>query len=455
VRAQVQSTPEVSPLSDSDGFQQDGPIITWRLALRAFPREAYALLAILALAVGTSIDGGTYSPAALALVVVGIGIIGLIEVGRAGSASPLIWSVVIGASSLASGYLYRGGLASWLAALTAGGLAVVVVLCRRPMVRMTSAALSGALDLGLLAFNVGWGRRGPVDVVWFIQRSTARLLAGVNPYGASYPTSNPVLKSAHFPYGPTTLLLSVPGRLLGDIRFSDLLVVLALIAAVVALARRHGGGEQGWRCLALCLTLPFLTHGISRGWAEFYLASAIPIWLCWRDRHRWAAITVLGLGLSTVPTALPLLALPFLWWSGARREILGAGLIAVAICLPFMIWAGPGHFLADTVELQMRLPPRPSGLDLDSLWAQLTQSWPPGWIWPSVTLGMLLLVAGARAKRLSRAFYLGAAWLGVSFLFAKWAYFNYYFLVTLGLIVGVALQPLTERAERLLASKFQ
>lgn len=412
---------------------------TVAIGLPKIARETYGLAAIVILGLGASLSDGYYTPVALALVVVGLGLILLlIRSGTTSRAASLCWSVAALLGAIVTAYLYHGSLLVWLVSVVAGGLAATVVLCRQTARRRAAAALSAAIGLTLLGVSVQWGAVSN-DVFWFIQGATAHLLVGVNPYAASYLTYIPGLASSHFPYGPGVLLLSVPGRLLGDVRVSDLLAVLVMVAAVVALARREGGSEQGWRCLALCLTLPFLPRMITLAWAEVYLAAAIPVWLCWRERHPWAAVAVLGLGLSTVPTALPLLALPFLWWARARREILAAGLIALAICLPFVVWAGPLHFLADTAGLQLRLPPLAGGLDFDAAWVRLTQTWLPGWLWPLLTVAVLLAFVQFRERTWSTAFFLGTGLLAVSLLFAKWAFFNYYFLVAVGLILGIAL----------------
>jgi hypothetical protein len=395
------------------------------------------------LGVGASLNYGAYVPAALALVVLGIGAILLIPSGTPARASPLSWSFAVGLGAIASVIVYGGSPLIWLTFLAAGGLAVTVVLCPQRAVRRAAAAVSGAIALGLLWASVQWGR-AHIDTFWFIQRASARLLSGLNPYGASWRTTTPGLASAHFTFGPGVLLLSLPGRLLGDIRVSDLLAILVLVASVVALARRHGGPEQGWRCLAICLTLPFLPYMINRSWAEVYLAAAIAVWLWWRERHPWAAVVVLGLGLSTVPTAVPLLALPFLWWSRPRREILVATLLAAVICLPFALWAGPAHFVSDIVGLEVRQPPRFYGLDFDAAWVRLTGTWFPGWVWPAVTLTVLILISRTRDRTWSSAFLLGAGFMGVSLLFAKWAFFDYYFVIAVGLILGLALQSWRE-----------
>jgi len=432
------------------GLRPQFPVKDWTasaVGLREISRETIGLAAIAILGLGASLSDGFYSVAGLLLVVLGIVAVLVIRSGNSGRASGLVWSATVLVGAMATAFLYGGSPLLWLSTAAGGGAAVMVVLCSRPVLRVAAASVSAAIWLLLLFLNVDWGG-APIDVVLLIRGATSQLLHGVNPYAASYASSTPGLASSHFPYGPGVLLLSVPGRLLGDVRVSDLLAVLVLVAAVVVLARRRGGSEQGWRFLALCLTLPFLPHMISLGFVEIYLVAAMAVWLCWTDSHPWAATVVLGVGLSTLPTALALLAVVFIWWPKSRLQILLAAAIALAVCAPFVFWAGPDRFISDTLGLQLRLPPRVIGLDLDTAWVRLTHAWFPGWVWPLLSVAALAWLARTRERTWSTALFLGAGWLGVSFLFAKWAFFNYYFVVVVGVLLGMALQAGAEAAPR-------
>lgn len=426
----------------------DFPVTDWArpaLRLRELPRETIGLAALAILGLGASLSDGFYSVAGLLLVVLGIVAVLLIRSGDSGQASGLVWSATVLIGAMATAFLYGGTPLLWLSAAAAGGAAVMVILCPWRLLRAAAAAVSAVIWLMLLVLNIDWAG-APIDVVLLIRGATSQLLQGVNPYAASYASSTPGLASSHYPYGPGVLLLSVPGRLLGDVRISDLLAALVLVAAVVVLASRRGGSEQGWRFLALCLTLPFLPHMISLGFVEIYLAAAIAVWLCWTESHPWTATVVLGVGLSTLPTALALLAVAFVWWPKSRRQILLAIAVALAICAPFAFWAGPDRFIADTVGLQVGLPPRVIGLDLDAAWVRLTHAWPPGWVWPLLSVAALAWAVRARERTWSTALFLGAGWLGVSVLFAKWAFFNYYFVVATGVLLGLALQARAQPA---------
>ncbi|HUY25020.1 MAG TPA: hypothetical protein VMV09_06925, partial [Candidatus Saccharimonadales bacterium] len=200
------------------------------LGPRELPREAICLTAVALLGLGASLSDGFYSVAGLLLVVLGVVLTLLIRFGKPSHAPGLVWSATILVGAMATAFLYGGSPLVWLACTAGGGAAVMVVLSRRRLPRAAAAVVSGSIWLVLLGLNVGWGA-APIDVVLFIRGATSKLLAGTNPYAASYASTTPGLASSHYPYGPGVLLLSIPGRLLGDVRLSDLLAVLVLVAA--------------------------------------------------------------------------------------------------------------------------------------------------------------------------------------------------------------------------------
>jgi hypothetical protein len=396
-------------------------------------------MGIVLLGLGCADFHGEYQPFGLIVIAIGACLLLVTPTGLKRSDSTIIWSVAVFLGAISTGIVFGAAPKSWLLPVVGGAAAVLVVASGRTRLRVVGCLVAGSTSLVALLQPLRWGHAS-IDVFDFTQRLTLRLLQGKDPYSVAYPTTTPHLPLAHYFFGPAVLILSIPGRLLGDVRVSNLLAVVALIVAVTLLAKRHGGGQQAWRCLALCLTLPFFPLMIFQAWAEIYLMAAIALWVLLRDRHRASSVAILAVGMATIPTALPLLVLPFLWWRRARVEIFAAALLAVAICLPFALWSGPANFLSYTVGVNLHLPPRPDGLDLDSAWVRLTGSWLPGWIWPAVVGISLVLVARAHPHSWTKAFYLGSAFLVIAFLFAKWAFFNYYFLVAMGVILGVALQ---------------
>jgi len=410
-------------------------------------REGYALAAIVLIGFGAATSFG-YSHSVSLLAITGGGCFAVLSgTGGSGRAGRLSWSLAAFCGAMSTGFLLAQGPVDWLLP-AAGGLGAIVAIAATPTAaRLGGCVLAALPGAQVLAREVRWGQVN-IDVFAFTQRASWQLLHGQDPYQGAYQTTSPHLALAHYFYLPAVFLLSVPGRLLGDIRVSNLLAVVALIVALTVLARRHGGREQGWRCLALGLTLPFLAPMIYYAWAEVYLMAAIVLWLALRERHKGISVVILGVGIATVPTALPLLILPFLWWPRPRRELLSAAGVALLVCFPFVVWAGPEEFVKAALLVSVSLPPRLDGLDLDSVARFLTGSWLPFWVWPSASLGALVLVIRSRERSWARAFYLGSALLLVAFVFAKWAFFNYYFLVAVALVLAMALAGgVTEETE--------
>ena len=147
---------------------------------------------------------------------------------------------------------------------------------------------------------------------------------------------------------------------------------------------------------------------------------------------------MLGLGICTVPTPLPMLALPWLWWPAARREITLATLLALFLCVPFALWAGPASFVRDVVAVQLDTPTRIDALTVNSFLVYLHRPFLPTWAGILVPGLALLVTAAFTPRRWDSALLLGAVLLAVTFLMAKWAFFDYYFIVVYTIILALS-----------------
>ncbi len=406
--------------------------------------QGLALACLAAVSLGSAWRQGTYSNAALLAILVGLpaGVAAVIaQRGSSPTVPGWIWPLVVAAlalSNLAPGL--DPGSSPTAIALTVVLAFVASALCFVAWGRAARlmAAIGAGTDLALAASRMVWGQAG-IDVFWFTQRSTERLLHGLNPYGVAYPTTTPGLISAHFAYGPALLLLAAPFRLLGDIRMANAAAMMLVFVCIGILARRHVGDAAAGRCLALAIAMPFSPFMIVQAWPEVYPVAGVALWLVLRPRHpRWAVLA-LGTGLCTVPTALPLLVFPWLWWRDARRGITLAVLVALLICVPFALWAGIGKFIADTVLLQLRLAPRTDALSINGLLAHLGRPLLPGWAGISLSAVCLAAFALWGAKEWDAALLMGAVLTLLAFVTAKWAFFDYYFIVAVGIVLALAL----------------
>ena len=415
---------------------------------------AINLLVITLIALGCAVAAGEYSPYGIAalLLAAGIAVTAVVVSPHRVSdwAARWAWPGTVG---VCAGMNLMPALAPRDAVLalaaTALLLASVLYLSTRPLEGWgwVAAATGVVGDLMLVVGKVTWGRAG-IDVFWFTQGAAGQLLKGHDPYGASFPTTTPHLATAHFPFGPTAVLLAAPFHLVGDVRLASVCAVGLTLWTVSVLGRRHGGPRHAGRCLALAMALPFVATMIAGDWPEVFPVAALGLWLVGRDRHRNLSATALGIGLAAVPTVAPLLMFPWLWWRSARMEISASVGVAIVLAAPFAAWAGPGNFISDTVGVQVRLGPRVDGLGLNGLLWHAHWGWLPWWVGIGSALTFVVVANFVAPRSWATALALGATLALVAFLTAKWAFFNYYYIASLGLVLSVALTGVEQDERR-------
>lgn len=347
-------------------------------------------------------------------------------------------AIVLASMNLAPGVVPANFPVAAMLSATLAVAASLLCLSQRAWPVRIAVVTAVASDLALAGVRMHWGT-AQIDVFGVIQGSTAQLLHGHNPYTAVYPSTTPGVPYFHFEYAPALLLLSAPFRLLGDIRVANAAAMVALFAGVGLVARERGGAVQARRYLALAVAMPFVPFMIAQAWPEVYPVAGVALWLALRQQHpRWA-VASLAMGLCTVPTATPLLALPWLWWRPSRREITVAALLAIALCVPFVAWAGVVNFVSDTVGVQLQAPVRIDALSLNALLWHLGKPFLPGWLGIAASGVTLAAMAVWGRRDWATALLLGATLTLIVFLTAKWAFFNYYFIVAYGLLLSLAL----------------
>lgn len=295
-----------------------------------------------------------------------------------------------------------------------------------------------------------------IDVQVFLHDGAQALLQGRNPYSMTFPNiyQSPYTELFYgpgvvvdgriiygFPYLPVTLLLSIPGYLLGDVRYSQLIAML-----VTALVLRRLATDQIGRSLAvLGVVAPSAVLILSGSWTEPTVVALLACLVLALERKRYALVAIL-LGLFLVSKQYVVVALPLVWiireWLTRRVILIGVGLGA-ALTLPFFL-VDPAAFWKAIVSYQLIQPFRADSLSL--LVSSVNAfGWPPPWTYgllPFLGGGLTAIVLAIRAPRTPAAFAAAAGLtLLVTILLSKQAFMNYYFLVSGAFLIAAVAWP--------------
>ncbi len=365
-------------------------------------------------------------------------------------------------------YLQTGAMAS-LFALAACALVLLSTYCRpQPGTLVTRfrfpALLAVAGALGLVVLNFSPEPR--IDVFVFQRDGAALLLRHLNPYAGSYPHLYPEHPEYYspalveggrlnvYPYPPLTLLLGVPGLLLGDVRLASLLALLAAAASIAALGRRAGTSPAVAELAGLLVVFqPRGLFVLEQAWTETAALAFLALSLLAVQRFLAApgrgALLACGLSLGVAAAAkqyMPLLLLP-LWLAlprsrGVRLKtaLLGAGVLAATV-VPFALWA-PAAFYRSVVLMQVLQPLRLDALSYLALWGQLFPAPQQLALVAFIAAPALLYAARPRPTDpsvLGQATLAAASAFFAFVLFNKQAFCNYLFLVVGTLTAAVVL----------------
>ena len=331
--------------------------------------------------------------------------------------------------------------------LYAVGLGLAVVpLIRSSRISWLLIAGAGGVILTSLVGAWQWGF-AQMDVFTEVQGSTAALLHGQNPYspvysvllgwtpGQGWPHGQAIFGSAALCYGPMVVLLSIPARLLGDVRLTVAALNLAILAAILVWSRRGTGSHRFAPTItALWLASPFVPFMVLTEWTDSFCVAGLAWWLVLRERHRgWATLT-LTLGLSSKPSVL-LLMVPLLFWTReARREVIWAAAGTALIVAPFAIWTGIPQFVYDTVGVFGDLPARQDGITIDGLVATLGHAFVPAGLLVFGIVAGVAVFTWRRPRDYGSLLAAGSGLLIVVCFFGKQAFLNYYFIAAMALL---------------------
>jgi hypothetical protein len=287
----------------------------------------------------------------------------------------------------------------------------------------------------------------PIDVFIFQRDAAAALLAGQNPYTLTFPN----IYGEHTPYygpemvrggrlqfgfvyPPWSLLMVIPGQLLGDVRISHLLAT-AGSAALMGYARP---GRLGFLAATLYLFLPRSFFVLELGWTEPLVVALLALVMfcaCRAPRGLpWA------LGLFLVSKQYLVLAVPALFRlveagldrRGLRRAILGAIGLGALVSLPLALWSFR-PFWYSVGALQAHQPFRMDALSFPAAFAWLTGLQAPSLL-AFAMAGLAMVISWRRCPATPSGVCTTLALTYFAFFaFNKQAFCNYYHFV-LGLL---------------------
>jgi hypothetical protein len=340
------------------------------------------------------------------------------------------------------------------------GVVIGCIFAIRAIRHDSRAALFGLLGvhllLGLWVLHVVPIPK--VDVAIFQKEAASALLAGHNSYAMTF--VNPYADAARvygpgtfangrllfgYPYPPLTLLMILPGHLLGDFRLIQLLAT-TLAGVLIAFARP---GRIATTAAALFLSTPRGFFVLEAGWTEpllVVLLAAVIFFACRDSRWTLLAVAMFLISKQYLIFAMPLLIVLMPWLFNDRRRILIAAIVAAAISLPLVMWDLPA-FVHSVVTLQFHQPMRADALSFLPWTIDVTGLPIPGWIGLVAAAGTIV-IALRFCEKSPAGFATAVAFVFLMFFATnKQAFCNYYYFVIGAMCCAIAASPPGELAE--------
>jgi hypothetical protein len=402
------------------------------------------LLSLIFLCFAVLIGFGHLTPAALFCVVVSIGL-------AARSLSTRPWGPPVRRATgiglvlllAATTLLYNLKLGNHVFLETFGGLAVAILVCslvRSSAARLVAFGLAAVASLVGIATNLSWGF-ADIDVFHFQQNAAQAVLNGQDPYTPVAMSPNVIAPGViryiplHLPYGPIVSILEAPVRLLGDIRVLHILAAVVTAIAVLLLARRAGTLDRSARVV---MAFPLTVGMVLFSWVDIITMAGFAVWIVLYRTHPRIATVALALALGAKPTTLIALVPIFFWSVRARRQVVIAAVMAALVVLPFAAATGFSQFYYDVVGIQLSVFPRLDALTFNSMLSQLGLPLIPFSL-AAVVIGLTVVAVLRRRPETYGDLLTGTAVIvTASFLVAKWAFFNYYYIAAVLLLLAIA-----------------
>jgi len=322
------------------------------------------------------------------------------------------------------------------------GICTGVLFSRsRPPTRMMSACMMicAAVLIGAKILVLFASPRPYIDVYYMLQKASETLIAGHNPYRASYTQIYPA-GTSYAPqlfYFPLCVAILAPFRALcGDIRAGYIVCDCVFVLLICRIARRACGDSAGGsaRLAAYLLGLVYLANPISffvleQSWTEpiSALLLALSLYLLTRGSHLPGTS---ALGFSIASKQYNIVLIPFVsLLRGGGKMILPVILIALVTVLPFLL-ASPREFIASTVLHHLGLAPQAHALNVYSLLFNRYRIRIPELVsWP--LLGAVFVSLLRRKDRGAAAFLRASITFSfIALLILKNVFCNYYYWIS-------------------------
>jgi hypothetical protein len=249
---------------------------------------------------------------------------------------------------------------------------------------------------------------------------------GSNIYGRPI-TADAKWVEAGYPYPPLSLMLSGGGYLLGDMRYSNLAIIVGAAVALLA-----NGGRFAVLGVVLLLTMPRIFYVLENAWTDAYCFGLVALTTALAARSSRFTPWVLGLALVSKQymvflAPLGLLLIPPPWNRRKVALFLGQTLLSgCLVTLPWILW-DPKAFLNSTFAPHLHF--NPTSL---SFLVALADGGRPAYVnalpflmlIPAYVLVLLFSARGAAGFAMSSALVLWSF-----FSFSKSAFCNQHFLV--------------------------
>ncbi|MEO5770252.1 MAG: hypothetical protein ABIS92_17985 [Polyangia bacterium] len=340
------------------------------------------------------------------------------------------------------------------------GLALVGLMVRQsfrsPQINLRrQLLLVVAVHVAMGGFLLLHAPEPPIDVFIFQRDSSAALLSGQNPYALTFPNIyvadtpyyGPGMVSQGrvlfgFVYMPISLLLILPGHLLGDFRFSHL-AAMAVTALLMGTARP---GRTAFLAAVLYLFHPRNLYVLSLGWTEPLVVALLALVVFCACRWRRGLPIAIGLLLVSkqylvfaVPPLLLLGPTP-LRWRDLRLPLAKAVAAGAVVSLPLALWdwRAFGH---SVVTLQFHQPFREDALSFLAALAWLVGHHPPT-VLAFIAAGGAIELTRRRCPHTPYGYSAAMAMVFFAlFAFNKQAFCNYYHFVLGALCLAIAVWP--------------